>query len=499
MRNKSIKTRMMMFSILLLSAVLICQIIFNLFFSKQTFLNNKKKLVENLFSDISKDYEDNVYKIHSIAATYEEVDNLSLIIFSETNIIYASRNPADHYNKPIEFIKEMKNFSDDRYVYNPKARDEILMDNKNLIKLTGKLYVDNSPRYVLITTRVESIDNSIMLYTKVSIIISLIVACLGLCFSYIFANKISKPIKNIESIANQVSNLNFSSFANEMDDTLETSNLAKSINKMSNKLSSTINDLQDANNKLIEDINYRKANEEMRKEFIANVSHEMKTPLCLLMMYSENLKNNIPGIDKDYYYDTIIDEANRLNDMVQRLLQISSIENDLVKLNMNTFNLSSLCSYTISKMEVLLKEFDLTLNIEKDIYVIGDEIYIEQVIKNYISNAITHTHHVESSSNLIDTNKSLKGFIKMSLCCKDNEAIFTIINEGNHINDEDIKKIWQSFYMADKSRTRNGEKHFGLGLYIVKTIIEKHHGSCNVENVDNGVMFTFSLPLNKTT
>ncbi|HEY8436120.1 MAG TPA: HAMP domain-containing sensor histidine kinase, partial [Haloplasmataceae bacterium] len=359
-----------------------------------------------------------------------------------------------------------------------------LINSENII-LTGKFEYDDGWRYVRITTSVEAIEASIAALTKVNTFIAVLVLVIGIIGSYIFARRFSRPIQKIQDVARNVALLNFEARADENLSTSELRDLSVSINAMSNKLKSLISDLQASNEKLQADVDYQKRLDRMRREFVANVSHELKTPLHLILMYSENLKNNIENIDKDYYCDTIIEETKRLNDMVKSLLDLSAIENGLTKMYMEELDLSDFAECTVSKMTVLFEGLSTNVGIEKGISVVGDGKYLEQAMKNFIVNAVSHT--------------PVGGSISVELKQWDGKAVFSVFNEGSPIAEADIPQIWESFYKTDKARVRTDENHSGLGLYVVKTIIEAHGGEYGVRNAENGVEFWFSLPIEKNS
>jgi signal transduction histidine kinase len=285
-----------------------------------------------------------------------------------------------------------------------------------------------------------------------------------------FARNFSRPIQNITEVARNVALMNFKVRAEENLSTTELRDLSYSINLMADNLKKLISDLQTSNEKLQADFDKQIRLDKMRREFVANVSHELKSPLHLLLMYTENLKNNVDNIDKDYYCNTIIEETNRLNDMVKSLLDLSAIENGLEKMRKETLNLSELSENVISKSNLLFQKATVSASIEKDIFVEGDSRYMEQVIKNYFANAVAHTPE--------------NGRILITLMQKENDAIFSVFNEGSTIAEEDILHIWESFYKTDKARTREDETHVGLGLYIVKSIMQAHGGDYGVKNID---------------
>lgn len=491
--KKTINSKLIIFIISLLMIVVLAQLFFSMFLSRTYFIHQKQNELENFFDNIKSEYTDNPIMFNEILKEKVDIHNIKITIFSDNGGIYTNREGV--YNIfSFPFIPYGKNQLDDTssiltidsFKYNPKAI--ILKNNNNqnnTIVLTGLIDYNGENRYVLLWTPIESIDASVTMFTKINLFISSTVLLIGIIATFLFSKKLSNPIRKIDEIAKNVAHLNFSNRANENTTTLEIANLATNVNIMSDKLNKMIIDLQNANKSLEKDINYQKQIDKMRQEFIANVSHEMKTPLCLLLMYSENLKNNFENIDKDYYCDTIADEANRLNDMVMKLLDISSIENGLSKMSMNTINLSSLTESIINKTKLMFENYILKIDIQKNIYILGNENYLEQAIKNYISNAISNTQ----------TGKT----ISINLYKKDHFAIYSIKNEGNNIDENDLPHIWDSFYKSDKARTRQEETHVGLGLYIVKTIIEAHNGTCNAYNIENSVEFDFKIPITENT
>lgn len=484
----SIRGKIMIFSSVLLFSIFILQLLFGLFLSREFFVTERKKEINNLFNALKTGYSDDAYELSQITEIAENIHNIKITVFDGNNVIYSTRQSVDgfeFFGRPFFFDKnkaphnnappmDFSNFSE-----NPEVKS-LEFDEKSFV-LQGKIRYNGSDRYILLSSSFESIESSVMMFTKVNSLISVVILAAAIVCAFFVAKSINKPIKNIESVSKEISNLNFAQRADETVSTPELRNLAKSINTMSDKLCRTIEELQTANAKLSADIDYQKRLEKMQRDFIGNVSHEMKTPLCLLQMYGENLKNNVDGIDKEYYCQTIIDETERLNDMVRNMFEISSIENELYRLNEERVNLSELCSYTVSKMDILLSKADYETAIADNIFVNGDCKYLEQAIKNYLSNAIAHTKE--------------NGKIRIKLCAEKGEAIFSVYNQGELIAYEKLPHIWERFYKTDESRVRNEIAHSGLGLYIVKTVIEKMGGICSAENVNSGVLFEFRLPL----
>lgn len=480
--KKSIRTKLLASFGFLMLLIIIGQFIFNMFLAKPYFMHQKMNIIENSFYEVKDNYTDDLDDVKSIAMDLQNTHSIQVVLIENDKIIFST--------SPGEFDKNDHHFYPDGLnIPNSTAFTEtpqtVVSEQKetgmSTIELTGKFDYNDSDINVVMFLSVSSIDNSISLFTQISTMISVLVFIIGILIAFLFSKSITSPITSIEKVTENLANLDFSQSADEKTTTKELSNLAHSINVMSDKLKNSIEELCLANESLKKDIDYQKQIEQMRREFIANVSHEMKTPLGLLQIYSENLKNNIEGIDKEYYCDVIIEETNNLNEMVKSMLDISSIESGLSKMNFESLDFSLLCSQTIEKLKPMLQDYDVSVNIENDITVTGDKKYLEQAIKNYVSNASNHTA------------KGKKIEIALS---KDNGfAEFYVKNQGKNISEEDLPHIWVAFYKSDKARTRTQNNNVGLGLYIVKTVIDKHYGKYNARNVSDGVEFTFSIPL----
>lgn len=483
MKKKSIKNKILAFFICFMALLIIGQTVFYLCFYKTYFIREKSNVMLDAFSKIKDNYpesSDDLNKVEKIVTKIQDTNGVKTTIFVRGEAIYVSGYSGYRANMP--YIDGRKHpFQLDDFKETPVV-EELDIRNKEFgaLQLRGKFDINGENIYIIMSSPISAIDNSIYLFIKSNVIISIVILIIGIIVAHIISKGLSEPVISIMKISKSLSTLDFTQKANENTDTKELSDLAVSVNVMSDKLKSTIEDLKVANEKLQEDINAQKRLEKLRKEFIANVSHEMKTPLTYLQLYGENLKNNLEGIDKDFYCDTIIEETKNLNDMVKSMLTISSIENGFLKMNFTTINLSELCKDMCNKFEPLLVNFDFEKNIEEGIYVKGDSEHLMSAMKNYLSNACEHT---------TDGKK-----ISVTLKKIDNNSVeYRVMNEGNQIKEEDLIYLWDAFYKADKARTRNQNNNVGLGLHIVKTIIEKHNGSYLVKNEKNGVSFSFIL------
>ena len=261
--------------------------------------------------------------------------------------------------------------------------------------------------------------------------------------------------------------------------------LGQNINELSNALEITISELKTANNELKKDIEKKNKIDEMRKEFLSNVSHELKTPIALIQGYAEGLKEGISddAESREFYCDVIMDEAAKMNIMVKKLLTLNQLEfgNDVVA--MERFDIVALITNYMQSAEILTKQNEISVRMEEyqPIYVWADEFKTEEVFTNYFSNAINHC-----------TNEKI---IDVKLTKKEGKVRISVFNTGEPIPQDSIGHIWEKFYKVDKARTREYGGS-GVGLSIVKVIMESMNQSYGVNNYENGVEFWFELETN---
>ena len=306
--------------------------------------------------------------------------------------------------------------------------------------------------------------------------------------SYV-SRKFGDPISELNDIAKRMSNLDFSKKYRVTDVDDEINNLGKSINVMSDKLEKTIKQLRNTNIELEKDIEEKSKIDEMRKSFISDVSHELKTPIALIQGYSEGLLENVNSDEENrkFYAEVILDETNKMDRLVKQLLELMKIEYGKREFEDKKFNIVELEREVVRKSKVMLeeKQVQIEFNTAEEINVFADDFYIEQVITNYLTNAIKHVKEV-------DGNKQIK--IENEIDIEKNKVRIRIFNTGDKIPEEDISRIWNRFYKVDESRNReNGGS--GIGLSLVKAIMSNYGNVYGVINKDNGVEFYLELDL----
>ncbi|MCR4434931.1 MAG: histidine kinase dimerization/phospho-acceptor domain-containing protein [Clostridiales bacterium] len=352
--------------------------------------------------------------------------------------------------------------------------------NSNFIILFSRL---NNGDFISMSTPVAAIEESVNITNDFFLFTGFITIAVGSILVVLIARKFTNPILELNEIAQKMSTMDFSRrYTVKTSD--EIGQLGNSINSLSEQLQSSILELKDANEKLRQDIERERKIDEMRKEFVSNVSHELKTPIALIQGYAEGLKLNVNKDEenKNFYCEIIIDEALKMNKLVKQLLELAQLEAGRLQLEKSDFDIVQLIEKVLNKNDMIFKEKDIHVYFEgrEEILVRADYDRIEQVLVNYISNAV----------NYVDMERNIRVRVEKY----DQKARVYVYNSGSHIPSECLGEIWTSFYKVDKARTR-AYGGTGLGLSIVRAVQEAHHNCCGVENVEGGVEFWFDVDL----
>lgn len=377
----------------------------------------------------------------------EGVNNANVLRRTENYTIYRDRNSK--VQKDVEYLKMWGRFSD------------------------GSWFIMQCP-YASITES-ASLANRFLIY----------LGCIGMLLGgllvWMLSRSITKPIMELTCLSQEMANLNFDAkYTGGGQD--EIGVLGNNFNKMSERLEKTVSELKQANNRLQKDIEQKEKIEDMRNEFLGNVSHELKTPIALIQGYAEGLKEGIndDSESREFYCDVIMDEAAKMNLMVKNLLTLNQLEFGADEVQFERFDIVRLVKGVIASCEILVQQAGATVDFISDesICVWADEFKTEQVVRNYLTNAI---HHAGNEKR-----------IEVRIADMDGKVRITVFNSGNPIPEEDIPKLWDKFYKVDKAHTREYGGN-GIGLSIVKAIMESFYQNYGVENFDNGVAFWFEL------
>lgn len=483
--NRSIRRQMTATFVTLIAAMVLVSAIANIFFLESFYTKNKKEDLLYAQLQLEKNFKDGLIE--------DEVSQILINrIVEKTNIDYIVLdqygNVATCSNQDQEWLKYQltsyqldKNPNKSRIIKEEESYEIVVsLDPRNELEylemwgyfLSGEAYILRTP--------MESIQASADIAARYLIYVATIVMLLSLIFILYFARKITTPILKLANISKSMANLEFDiMYEGESFDEIEI--LGRNFNFMADKLKNTISELKVANNELLQDIEIKEKNESMRTDFLSNVSHELKTPIALIQGYAEGLKENLTQDveSREFYCEVIMDEAEKMNQLVKNLLELNQLEFDNSDTVVEQFDIIELVNGVLQSLDILSKRKDITIHIDADekVYVWADQFKVEHVVRNYLTNALNH----------VDYDKIIH--IKITTASKVRISIF---NTGDKIPDKDINEIWDKFYKVDKARTREYGGH-GIGLSVVKAIMTSIHQDFGVKNYTNGVEFWFEL------
>ena len=461
------------------------------------YLYNKTRIMRDIYQKIDYSYNDNTsYKqIEKDIKTLAIYNNLDILVKTDNDVFILA---TDKYNK--DYTYEIENFNEltekGEVIQNLYKEDAI---NINVIKddetkinfIVVKAKLNNGYELYMKTPTADikesaRISNNVLIYVgSVTIIVSGVLAS-------VISRKFASPILELNDIAKKMSNLDFSQkyqIDDENED--EINDLGKSINIMSEKLESTIKKLTTNNTELEKDIERKSKIEEIRKQFISDVSHELKTPIALIQGYAEGLVENVNADDesREFYANVILDEANKMDKLVRQLLELMKIEAGKLELHDSNFDISVLINEVLKKCNVMLQENNMTVNFDNNnvVMVNADPFYVEQILLNYITNAIKYSKEINGERK-IDVNININAQTK--------KVRINIFNTGDGIPEEQLQRIWGRFYKIDSSRNRE-KGGSGIGLAYVRAIMNNYKNEYGAVNKTNGVEFYFELNMEK--
>ena len=346
------------------------------------------------------------------------------------------------------------------------------------------MWGDLSEQYAfIIRTPVESFKEAAELSNRFMFRIGLIFLAAAMLAAWFYANRFTRPIKQLADLSTRMSGLDFDArYTGEGKN--EIGVLGQSFNQMSDELEKSISELKNANYALQKDLDRRQKQEKMHGEFIGNIAHELKTPIAVIQGYAEGIKEGVASDQesRDYYCDVIIDETGRMNQIIRNMMLLDQVEYSGEAQDFERFNLTEVIKGLLTSMDILIrqKEAEVTFLATEAVWVWSDEFMVEQVLTNYITNALNH----------LGGDKK----IEIKIQTEDSTAHVSVFNSGDPIPEDQLTRIWDKFYKVDKARSREYGGH-GIGLSIVKAIMDSLHQKYGVQNYQNGVEFWFELPM----
>lgn len=420
-------------------------------------------------------------------ADYEAEYNIYLEIYSPRDVlIYTSQSNDTVYRadgdidgelKPrIMKILSRKENEDESYF---ETRQEMYATAKYLVY--GCFFGEDMALEAYYA--VDVIEDNARIASIALAILTFFIVLVITSFIRFISRMFSRPIRQITRTTKNMANLDFSERCRSYKiKTID--ELSAGINTLSDTLSGTLDKLKDENRQLEYDIQAEKKQEKARRSFIASVSHELKTPIAIIQAYAEGMKLGIGCDSTEEFCDIIIDESQKMNNLIMRLMEYMHFSSGAYKANRTVFNISELINEIIESRNLAVKEKGAQIEVDIDSGFEGfsDTILVENIFNNYFSNALSH----------LDFDKVIR------VTAKDMGQSYrvSVYNSGKHIPGTDIENIWQGFYRADKSHSR-AEGRFGLGLSFVETMQGIMGEKYGCENVPGGVNFWFDIKKKK--
>lgn len=468
---------------LMAGTILLCWLINNVFL-EEYYIRSKTEVIYDAYDTISQAAKSDTYSSDAFVQELDDVCNIYnitvCVMDANSQTKYVSGNGGRELEAqllgyifgwqetPSRIIEEGEEYVIQRMTF---GGEEFLL-------MYGRL--DTGISFIM-RTPIESIRESAKIASRFFAYVGIAGTVAGAVIIWLVTGRITKPIKTLNRISEQMVHLDFEA---KYDGTAknEIGMLGENMNKLSSSLEQSISELKTANNELQRDIEKKEQIDAMRKEFLANVSHELKTPIALIQGYAEGL---VEAVNDDpegqrFYCEVIMDEASKMNNMVQKLLTLNQLEfgNDVV--TMERFDITALIRNYIQSAAILTKQNEIRVCMDEypSLYVWGDEFKTEEVFMNYFSNAV---NHCAGEKKIVVTMEQKEKIVRVG-----------VFNTGAPIPEEALPHLWEKFYKVDKARTREYGGS-GVGLSIVKAIMDSMNRNYGVENYENGVFFWFEL------
>ncbi len=483
--KKSIRAQILTAFLGVIFIMFIIVFILNNFFLQEFYISNVQDelkevhalLEENIAEELLLDEEKQEELLQLV-----EKSNISYLVLDNqgTTLMAKDQNPNALYVQLAGYVIGKRGSEEDILEI---EEDYVVM--RSIDTITRREYVEMWGNFengcaFIIRTPIEGIESSVQITNQFLLYIGIAVLLVSLVLGWYLTDRFTKPVLELVRISKKMANLDFEAkYSSGGED--EIGMLGESFNEMSGKLQKAISDLKTANNELLQDIEKKEELENMRIEFLSNVSHELKTPIALVQGYAEGLKDGIVEDEESraYYCEVIMDEADKMNKLVKNLLSLNQIEFGKDEVHFERFEVTELVQGVLQSLELIIEQKDVKVlfDSQKKVFVWGDQFKIEQVIRNYLTNALNHVNEEKLVEIKVERGQKVK---------------ISVFNSGRPIPEADIDHIWEKFYKVDKARTREYGGN-GIGLSIVKAILESHHQRYGVENYKNGVEFWFEL------
>ncbi|MBP5255309.1 MAG: HAMP domain-containing protein [Lachnospiraceae bacterium] len=493
-KSVSLSARVTWIFIAVLFAVIVLLVLVNYLFNNSISMRSNRRVMKAAYTTLSelvRKPDTTVEELQELLEKMRTEENLTFALqgTSEWDFLVATQQFMSQYEKQFLLERLQENF------INANAEGVKVFERTPGYTLqsyetpSGSRYLEcygtmkdgrNAEKKFILSMPVEHIYSLSDTLNRYFIWACLLLLAAGAVAVAFLTYRIMKPVKRLTEISKRMSMLDFSA-RYEGGRADEIGELGNNMNEMASQLERTFLQLKMANEKLQKDIEEKEHVDMMRKDFISNVSHELKTPIALIQGYAEALKELAEDPEsRDYYADIIIDESDKMNRMVKKLTTLNQLEFAEEELTVEPFDIMEMIRGLVQASAKMREEHHAVVTVDgpDSLKVLGDEFKIEEVLKNYYSNAL---NHLEEPYRIRFFTDDLGAKIRIS-----------VENTGQNIPEAELDKIWIKFYKVDKARTR-AYGGSGIGLSIVKAIMDAHGEECGVYNTDRGVVFWFEL------
>ena len=465
--KQSIKFKIWTYFILFAAVIMITLWLLQTVFLNQFYESMKTNEIKKIGNSISQQYgkegfEDLLYTTSLSEGIVIQILDESGNLVYPLNLFDILRQPRLESKLFSEFLINLFNSEDNHVIY---YRDDSRFSEPTLVYGSVLENPSGSNYFLYINSILQPVDSTVNVLQKQLIIVTFISLAMALILSYVIATRLTKPIDEITHSAKSLAQGDYN-VVFKKGDYSEINNLADTLNYATEELSKT---------------------EGLRRDLIANVSHDLRTPLTLIKSYGEMIRD-ISGnneVKRNSHIKTIIDEADRLSLLVNDMLDLSKAQSGLENLGMISFDIKKTTEDILTRFRLFKYKYGYSFDIHSigESKVCGDESKIQQVIYNLVSNAVNYsTDTKEITINIID---------------EGNTVLFEVKDKGMGIPDEQLASIWDRYYKVGKSHKR-ANSGSGIGLSIVKSILVAHKAEYGVEStLGEGSTFYFKLKKSK--
>lgn len=459
-----------------LLAVVGGMLLFYFFFAEDYYIMRKRQVMDRAYESIRQFDLANFLPEHQAVLDDLEEQSFSILICNEDfEPVYSSKIAGKGSLIEERVIGEQALYTEDaKASYHKEASGKPIV-LYGLVEQGGRRF------YVYISENTRVMRRSISYANHFLKVILLMTMALGSIFAYRLASYIVRPVEKIQRVTNRLSQNDFSERIPDRQPNNELGALARDVNCMAEKIERNINDLNNYNYLLLRQNRDLAELEELRKKMVGRLTHELKTPLAIISSQVELLEYEYDDSKKEYYFSSIMEEIDKMSVWISTVLQNTKIECQIEQITLAPLDLSGMVEKLLPKYENWLAGDGIRFvaEIEPGCEVCADRLQIEQAVNNYMMNARRYTRQGHT--------------VELRLRRGADGSYLSVYNEGPMLSPRELEEVWTGFYQS-KSRRGGEGTEIGLGLYIVKDIMNHHDGSCGVFNRDRGVEFWLKFP-----